>query len=116
MRIYRDVSSLSARERQKLIKALKGSATWDTAQFDPITGLPVSENPPPDVFFGMEYRDPFLESVGAVCSSAVWQLQNRGGYNDSARLNRERIARDAVAWELERKAMRPKPKSRKRAA
>jgi hypothetical protein len=40
--------------------------------------------------------DNFWEDIQAVCSAPFLQLLDRGGYNESARLNRERIAK-AVA-------------------
>jgi len=64
-----------------------------------------SQNPPPDVYYGSPdpgpdengnpqpgNREAFLESLNHVCASAFLQLMDKGGYNESARANRERIA------------------------
>ena len=61
-----------------------------------------SQCPPPDIYdallFGgkqsedMPERDVFLESLNQVCASAFLQLMDKGGYNESARLNRARIS------------------------
>ena len=66
----------------------------------------VSQNPPPDVYYGSPdpgpddngnpqpgNREVFLESLNHVCASAFLQLTDKGGYNESARASRERIAK-----------------------
>jgi predicted DNA-binding protein YlxM (UPF0122 family) len=66
----------------------------------------VSQNPPPDVYYGSPdpgpddngnpqpgNREVFLESLNHVCASAFLQLMDKGGYNESARASRERIAK-----------------------
>jgi hypothetical protein len=54
----------------------------------------VSLNPPPDYLFGTVMREYFTEAVRDVCQSAFLQVMDRGGYNDQARRNRERISRE----------------------
>jgi len=51
--------------------------------------------PPPDYKLRTVERDYFLEAVREVCDSAFLQVMDRGGYNERARENRERISRDA---------------------
>lgn len=65
----------------------------------------ISQNPPPDVYYGSPdpgpddhgnpqpgNREVFLESLNQVCASAFLQLMDVGGYNESAKQNRERVA------------------------
>jgi sigma-70-like protein len=93
----------------------------DTQTANRATSAPrpaVSQNPPPDVYYGSPdpgpddngnpqpgNREGFLASLNHVCASAFLQLMDKGGYNESARANRERIEkgrRDLHALQIPR--------------
>lgn len=69
------------------------------------SGPPASACPPPDIYLGSPARDAFVKELSWCAASPFLQLQNRGGYNARARLNRERIARDRAAAEAEKRAL-----------
>jgi predicted transcriptional regulator len=78
------------------------SANKAPASFD----HPASACPSPDIYLGSPQRDAFLEDLSYCSGAALMQLLDRYGYNERARANRERIARDREAAEAERRALR----------
>ena len=60
-------------------------------------GIDPSERSTAERRVARKVLDAFWEDIGQVCSSPFLQLLDRGGYNDQARKNRERIARDHEA-------------------
>lgn len=68
------------------------------------SGPPASFCPQPDIYLGTPDRDAFVKELSWCAASPFLQLQGRGGYNERARLNRLRIARDRAAEIAERKA------------
>jgi hypothetical protein len=77
----------------------------DTYKAPASHGPPASLCPQPDTHYETPERDAFVKELSWIAASPFLQLQNRGGYNERARANRERIARDQAAEREERRAL-----------
>jgi predicted DNA-binding protein YlxM (UPF0122 family) len=77
----------------------------DTYKAPASHGPPASLCPQPDTHYETPERDAFIKELSWCAASPFLQLQNRGGYNERARMNRERIARDQAAEREERRAL-----------
>lgn len=69
------------------------------------SGPPASACPQPDIYYETPDRDAFVKELSFCAASPFLQLQNRGNYNERARLNRERIARDCEERSAEQRAL-----------
>jgi predicted DNA-binding protein YlxM (UPF0122 family) len=77
----------------------------DTYKAPASHGPPASLCPQPDTHYETPERDAFVKEISWIAASPFLQLQGRGNYNERARLNRERIARDQAAEREERRAL-----------
>jgi predicted DNA-binding protein YlxM (UPF0122 family) len=68
-------------------------------------GPPASLCPQPDTYYETPDREAFIKELSWCAASPFLQLQNRGGYNERAKANRARIARDREAARIERLAL-----------
>ena len=77
----------------------------DTHKAPASHGPPASFCPQPDIYYETPARDAFVKELSWCAASPFLQLQGRGNYNERARLNRERIARDRETERAERSAL-----------